>query len=62
MAGSSLTVEPAASLPETAAETGATLIVVNDEPTPHDALATHVLRGDVTTVLPRIAEVALGDR
>jgi len=56
VAGSSLTVEPAASLPETAAGTGATLIVVNDEPTPHDGLATCVFRDDVTAVLPRIRE------
>lgn len=56
VAGSSLTVEPAASLPQTAAETGATLIVVNDEPTTHDGLAACVFREDVTDVLPRIRD------
>ena len=59
VAGSSLTVEPAASLPETAAETGATLIVINDQPTPHDGLATYVFREDVTAVLPRIRDVVV---
>lgn len=59
VAGSSLTVEPAASLPETAAETGATLIVVNDEPTPHDELATYVFRDDVTRVLPRVRDAVV---
>ena len=60
VAGSSLTVEPAASLPQTAAETGATLIVVNDDPTPHDGLAACVFRDDVTDVLPRIREAVSG--
>lgn len=61
VAGSSLTVEPAATLPQTAAETGATLIVVNDEPTPHDGLAAFVFRGDVTEVLPGIRDAVIDD-
>lgn len=61
VAGSSLTVEPAASLPRTAAETGATLIVVNDEPTPHDDVATYVFRDDVTRVLPRVRDAVIAD-
>jgi len=61
VAGSSLTVEPAASLPETAADTDATLIVVNDQPTPHDELAEYVFRDDVTDVLPRLRAVAAGE-
>lgn len=60
VAGSSLTVEPAASLPRTAAETGATLILANREPTPLDELATYVLREDVTAVLPRLRDAVLG--
>lgn len=56
VAGSSLTVEPAASLPETAAKRGATLAIVNLEPTPHDDVANYVFREDVTTVLPQIAD------
>lgn len=56
VAGSSLTVEPAASLPETAAR-GGDLCIVNYDETPHDDAATAVSRSDVTDVLP-----ALGDR
>ena len=56
VAGSSLTVEPAASLPETAAERGATLVIVNEGPTAHDDLATYRFREDVTDVLPRLRD------
>jgi NAD-dependent deacetylase len=52
--GSSLSVEPAATLPRLAARTG-TLVVVNLDPTPLDDLADHVLRADVTEVLPAVA-------
>lgn len=55
VAGSSLTVEPAASLPETAADRGATLAVVNLDPTPLDDRADYVFEADVTTVLPELA-------
>jgi len=60
VAGSSLTVEPAASLPAEAADGGATLIVVNLEETPLDARADYVFRGDVTEVLPALRE-AVGE-
>jgi NAD-dependent deacetylase len=53
--GSSLTVEPAASLPTTAAESG-TLAVLNRDETPADERATYVFREDVTDLLPRLAE------
>jgi len=59
VAGSSLSVEPAASLPETAADRGATLAIVNLEPTPHDGVADYVFREDVTEILPTLAN-ALG--
>ena len=59
IAGSSLSVEPAASLPRTAAERGATVVVVNLEPTPLSDRAEYDLRGDVTEVLPRLAEAVL---
>ncbi|WP_336338242.1 NAD-dependent protein deacylase [Haloarcula brevis] len=55
-AGSSLSVQPASLLPKIAAEAGATLVVINYEETPRDASAAHVLRADVTRVLPAIAE------
>jgi NAD-dependent deacetylase len=54
-AGSSLTVEPAASLPRLAARDGR-LVVVNLEATPLDDVATHVLRSDVTETLPAICD------
>jgi NAD-dependent deacetylase len=56
--GSSLTVEPAASLPRLAARAG-TLVVVNEEPTDCDEVATVVLRADVTDVLPAVADGVL---
>jgi NAD-dependent deacetylase len=55
VAGSSVTVEPAASLPRLAGRAG-TLVVVNLEETPVDAAADHVLRADVTDVLPAIRD------
>jgi NAD-dependent deacetylase len=54
--GSSLSVQPASLLPKIAAEAGSTLVVMNYEETPRDASAAHVLRADVTRVLPAIAE------
>jgi NAD-dependent deacetylase len=59
VAGSSLTVEPAASLPETAVDHGATLAIVNFDQTPHDDRAEYTFRSDVTTVLPKLAEAVL---
>lgn len=55
-AGSSLTVEPAASLPARASRNGATLIIVNLEETPVDSQADFVFREDVTDVLPAIRD------
>lgn len=52
--GSSLTVEPAASLPRTAATDGF-LAICNLDPTPHDDRADIVLNEDVTEVLPMLA-------
>jgi NAD-dependent deacetylase len=53
--GSSLTVEPAASLCGVAADAGAALVIVNRDPTPYDWLATTVLREPVSEAVPRIA-------
>lgn len=55
-AGSSLSVRPASLLPKIAAEAGSTLVVMNYEETPRDGSAAHVLRADVTQVLPAIVE------
>jgi len=57
--GSSLTVRPAALLPEIAAESGATLAVLNLDPTEHDDRADYDLRADATEVLPSLV-AALG--
>ncbi|MDS0475600.1 Sir2 family NAD-dependent protein deacetylase [Natrinema sp. 1APR25-10V2] len=57
--GSSLVVEPAASLPRLAASTGATVGIVNLESTPHDDTADVVVREDVTDALPRLRDLVL---
>jgi NAD-dependent deacetylase len=56
--GSSLTVDPVASLPRLARRHGATLAVLNLESTPVSDLADYDLRRDVTAVLPRLVEAA----
>jgi NAD-dependent deacetylase len=53
--GSTLIVEPAASLCAVAAEAGAALVIVNRDPTPYDAAATALIRGPIGTAVPRIA-------
>ena len=58
--GSSLTVEPAASLPRKAAESGATLIVVNLDRTAVSDRAEYDFREDVTEALPALVD-AVGD-
>ena len=50
--GSSLQVTPAAWLPQVARQHGATVIIVNDEPTPFDHVAQFVLRGRAGAILP----------
>jgi NAD-dependent deacetylase len=52
--GSSLTVQPAASLAAVAVRAGAVLVVVNAQPTPYDGLAAAVLREPIGQVLPRL--------
>jgi NAD-dependent deacetylase len=47
-------VHPAAGLCEVAAESGADLVIVNNEPTPYDDLATEVIREPISRALPRI--------
>lgn len=53
--GSSLSVQPAASLPRTASRTGATLVVVNLEETPVSDAAAYTFVADVTEALPALA-------
>ncbi|WP_405589381.1 SIR2 family NAD-dependent protein deacylase [Streptomyces sp. NBC_01190] len=59
--GTSLQVQPAASLAAMAAESGARLIIVNADPTPYDALAAEVIRTPIGTALPPLlASLAAG--
>ena len=53
--GSSLVVYPAAHIPPAAVDHGASLIVVNAEPTPLDPIAEVVIRGRAGEVLPELA-------
>ena len=55
--GSSLVVEPAASIPRVAKRAGARLIIVNREPTPLDGIADAVVRGEIGDVLPALVQV-----
>ena len=50
--GTSFGVYPAAALPEHALRNGATLVVLNGEPTPFDGAAGFVLRDRLGEVLP----------
>jgi NAD-dependent deacetylase len=52
--GSTLTVEPAASLCAVAGEAGARLVIVNRDPTPYDEVATEVIREPIGTAVPRL--------
>jgi NAD-dependent deacetylase len=54
VAGSSLTVSPAADVPLTAVESGASSIIVNLQPTDFDSRSDIAIRGDVAEILPRI--------
>ena len=57
--GSSLVVYPAASLPEAARQAGATLLILNREPTPLDPLADLTLRGECGLLLPALVDALL---
>jgi NAD-dependent deacetylase len=52
--GTTLLVEPAASLCALAVRAGAKLVIVNRDPTPYDAVAVAVVREPIGTALPRI--------
>ncbi|MDR0416712.1 MAG: Sir2 family NAD-dependent protein deacetylase [Propionibacteriaceae bacterium] len=54
--GSTLTVQPVASLVDVAKRHGAGLIILNAEATPYDRVADVVLRGDIQDVAPRLFE------
>ncbi len=50
--GSTLEVEPAASIPRTAKESGAAYVIVNQGPTAHDRITDFKIEGDAVRVLP----------
>ena len=52
--GSSMEVEPSASLPRLARAVGASVIIVNRDPTPFDDIADTVVRGEIGAVLPTL--------
>jgi NAD-dependent deacetylase len=52
--GSTLQVYPAAGVVPIAKESGARVVILNDQPTPLDAMADAVLRGAIGDVLPRL--------
>jgi NAD-dependent deacetylase len=57
--GSTLTVEPAASLCAVAVRAGARLVIVNRDPTPYDPLATAVIRQSIGDAVPAIVTALL---
>ena len=55
--GTTLAVQPVARMVPIAATGGASVVIVNAEPTEYDALAAVVVRGSISDVLPRIVAV-----
>ena len=60
--GTSLIVQPAARLPEIAVASGGRLAIINNEPTPLDALADIVVRSGAGAVLSALASSLLDDQ
>jgi NAD-dependent deacetylase len=58
--GSSLVVHPAAQLPVVAKQNGASLIIVNVDPTPFDGLADVVINEKAAEILPRLVKEVEG--
>lgn len=56
VAGSSLTVQPAAGLVRLAVAAGAAAVICNAEPTPYDGMATAVVRGRLGDLLPALLD------
>ena len=59
--GTSLTVEPAASLCAIAAQAGARISIVNAQPTPYDSLADEIVREPIGTALPRMVQLLIDE-
>ncbi len=60
--GSTLIVEPAASLCAVAVRAGARLIIINRDPTPYDKLATAVISEPIGEVVPELVDQLLAVR
>ncbi len=60
--GSTLTVEPAASLCAVAVRGGGQLVVVNRDPTPYDPMAVAVIRQPISEAIPAIVDRLLAPR
>jgi NAD-dependent deacetylase len=60
--GSTLTVEPAASLCAVAVRGGAPLLIVNRDPTPYDQLAAATIRQPISEAVPAIVDALLAQR
>jgi NAD-dependent deacetylase len=60
--GSSLVVEPAASLPRIAAQNGAALVIINCEPTPQDFMARLVIRAPIGETLRAAVPSPIGSQ
>jgi len=54
--GSSLVVQPTASIPLEAKQSGAKLVIINRDPTYHDAYADVVLHGSAGEIMSKILE------
>ena len=54
--GSSLVVQPAASMPLTAKQNGAKLVIINRDPTPYDDMADMVIHGQAGPIMATILE------
>jgi NAD-dependent deacetylase len=60
--GSTLTVEPAASLCAVAVRGGAPLVIVNRDPTPYDQIATATIRQPISEAVPAIIDSLIARR
>jgi NAD-dependent deacetylase len=60
--GSTLTVEPAASLCAVAVRAGAPLLIVNRDPTPYDNVATVLIREPISAAVPAIVDLLIAGK
>lgn len=58
--GTSLVVYPVAHLPKIARDSGAQLVIINEQPTPYDEVASIVSHSPIGEVLPQVVELVAG--